>query len=119
MRRRSNLATQDLPVVPAALRRFRLHDWRDPSLDPPPEPWEPYTSAEDRFMFHAVKAIGRWKAARQAWEVEHGLQLRDVWEAHLAEARSLQELNANYAADRFIEFGGVDPRWEVPDAPQV
>ena len=55
--------------LPANLAEFRLHDWYDPKQDPPvPAEW--LQTAPDRpsapFECHAVRAIRRYLAARDA-----------------------------------------------------
>lgn len=77
MRRRSP-AGLDLPAVPPGLRRFSLPRWWDPAGDEAPERWVPASTAEERFEYHAVRAVERWTTARHGWEQHYGVRLADV-----------------------------------------
>ena len=52
---------------PAELAEFNPRVWYRPADDPPPRPGFPYTTAEDKWLYHFVKAIRRYQAARDEW----------------------------------------------------
>ncbi|HZN76198.1 MAG TPA: hypothetical protein VFC00_31600 [Micromonosporaceae bacterium] len=92
MRRRRTGPT--LPELPDMLARFVVADWWRPDEDRAPAPHEPYATAEDRYVFHAVQAHHRWAAARERWALRHG---------------GLDAMNRLYADPAHLT-GRIDPR---------
>jgi hypothetical protein len=112
MARRRELPERDtaaeLAQVPLRLRRFDPDEWE---RQPEPEWWRDDGAV---MPYHYFKARLTWMRARRAWAAEHGVDIEQLFERHVAEtqasARNLEELNEPYAGDLFVADEQPDPR---------